>query len=74
MMESHYRSIAKAITWRLGGTVVTFIVAWIITRELSLAAGIGLLDTVVKIGAFYVHERIWNKVSFGKLKRPEYEI
>lgn len=73
-MESHYRSIAKAITWRAGGTVVTFAVAWIFTGNASLSAGIGLLDTVIKVGAFYVHERIWNRVSFGKLKPPEYQI
>ncbi len=73
-MESHIRSIAKAITWRFGGTVVTFMVAWVVTRELSVAAGIGLLDSVIKIGAFYVHERLWNRVSFGKVKPPEYEI
>ena len=73
-MESHVRSIAKAITWRVGGTVVTFMVAWVVTRELSVAAGIGLLDSVIKIGAFYVHERLWNRVSFGKAKPPEYEI
>ncbi|MHC4483439.1 MAG: DUF2061 domain-containing protein [Planctomycetota bacterium] len=74
MMESHYRSIAKAITWRMGGTLVTFAVAWVVTRELPLAAGIGLLDTVIKIGAFYIHERIWNRLSFGKQEPPEYQI
>ena len=73
-MESHFRSIAKAMTWRAGGTVVTFAVAWVITGNLSLSASIGVVDTVVKVGAFYFHERIWNKVSFGKQKPPEYEI
>lgn len=73
-MESHYRSIAKALTWRAGGTVVTFAVAWIFTGNVSLSAGIGLLDTLVKVGAFYVHERMWNRLSFGKLKPPEYQI
>jgi uncharacterized membrane protein len=73
-LESHYRSIVKAITWRTGGTVVTFAVAWILTGNISLSAGIGILDTVIKIGAYYVHERLWIRVKFGKLKRPEYEI
>ena len=73
-MESHYRSIVKAITWRTGGTVVTFAVVWILTGNISLSAGIGILDTVIKIGAYYVHERLWIRVKFGKLKRPEYEI
>lgn len=73
-MESHVRSIAKAVTWRAGGTVVTFAVAWILTGNLRLSAGIGLGDTVIKIGAFYAHERLWNRLSFGKQKPPEYEI
>lgn len=73
-MESHWRSIAKAITWRIGGTVVTFGVAWILTRRFELAAKIGLLDTFIKLGAFYVHERVWNRLNFGKPKPPEYQI
>ena len=73
-MESHIRSIAKAITWRTGGTVVTFGVAWILTRRLELAAQIGILDTVIKLGAFYAHERVWNRLNFGKKKPPEYQI
>ncbi len=73
-MESHYRSIVKAITWRAGGTVVTFAVVWILTGNVKLSAGIGLLDSAIKIGAFYVHERLWNRVGFGKAKPPEYEI
>ncbi len=74
MLESHFRSIVKAITWRAGGTIVTFAVAWFITRQLDFAAKIGLLDTVLKIGAFYGHERMWNRLKFGKKKPPEYQI
>lgn len=73
-MESHYRSIVKAITWRAGGTVVTFAVAWILTQRVELAAQIGILDTAVKIGAFYAHERVWNRIRFGKVQPPEYQI
>ena len=73
-MESHYRSIVKAITWRAGGTVVTFAVAWFITGNLSFSAKIGLLDTIVKIGVFYFHERLWNRLNFGRSKPPEYQI
>lgn len=73
-MDSHYRSIAKAITWRAGGTIVTFAVALILTQRFELAAQIGILDTVIKIGAFYAHERIWNRFNFGKQEPPEYQI
>lgn len=73
-MESHYRSIAKAVTWRAGGTVVTCLVAWLLTGSLDLAAKIGVLDTIIKIGAFYAHERFWDRVKFGKMRQPDYEI
>jgi uncharacterized membrane protein len=73
-METHLRSIAKAVSWRIGGSVVTFIVALLISGNVDIAAKVGLLDTLVKIGAFYLHERIWHRIGFGKLKRPEYEI
>jgi uncharacterized membrane protein len=74
MTDTHFRSIVKAITWRTGGTIVTFAVAWILTHRFELAAQIGVLDTVAKLGAFYLHERMWNKLSFGKKKPPEYQI
>lgn len=73
-METHGRSIIKAISWRTGGTVVTCMVAWILTGSFDLATRIGILDTAIKIGAFYVHERLWNRLDFGKQKPPEYNI
>lgn len=73
-METHYRSLVKAISWRAGGTIVTFAVAWSLTGKLDLAAQIGGLDTAIKLAAFYIHERLWNRLSFGKLKPPEYQI
>jgi uncharacterized membrane protein len=73
-VESHYRSIVKAITWRTGGTIVTFAVAWFVTGSIHFSAKIGVLDTIVKIGVFYFHERLWNRLNFGRPKPPEYQI
>lgn len=66
MNETNARSIAKAITWRLTGTLDTFIISFIITGELLLAGGIALTEVVTKIFLFWGHERIWNKVRWGK--------
>lgn len=73
-MESHLRSILKGITWRLGGTTVTIIVAWLFTGSINIAAKIGLIETVLKISVFYIHERLWNRINIGKEKKPEYQI
>ena len=73
-METHVRTIMKALSWRFVGTLITFTVAWIVTGELAFAAEIGIADTLVKLGVYYLHERTWMRVAFGTLKRPEYEI
>lgn len=73
-MESHIRSIFKAVSWRAGGTLVTFAVAWVVLGHLEVAVKIGMLDTLVKIGAFYLHERLWNRIPMGKLRPPDYQI
>ncbi len=64
----------KAVTWRVGGTFVTILTAWLLTGKPTLSVGIGLLDSAVKVGAFYVHERVWNRLSFGRPKLPDYQI
>ncbi len=73
-MESHVRTIAKALTRRFIAMEVTFSIAWLATGNLTLAAEIGIADTIIKLGTYYFHERAWIGVKFGKLKTPEYEI
>lgn len=72
--ETHLRSVAKALTWRVGGLFMTFGVAWAVTRRLDVAASIGVADTAVKVFAFYFHERMWLKIRFGRRRSPEYQI
>jgi adenylylsulfate kinase len=73
-VESHFRTIIKAFSWRFIATLITFTVAWVVTKELKFAAKIGLADTLIKLGAYYFHERAWICVNFGKKKLPEYQI
>jgi uncharacterized membrane protein len=73
-VDSRARSVAKALTWRAGGLFVTMLVAWLLTRRIELAASIGIVDTLFKLGAYYVHERVWQRIRFGQSKPPEYEI
>lgn len=73
-METRLRSVAKAITWRVGGLIVTTTVVWVVTGKPALAVSIGFLDTSIKLVAYYFHERCWLKVRFGRRVTPEYEI
>ncbi|MGD0090086.1 MAG: DUF2061 domain-containing protein [Planctomycetota bacterium] len=73
-MESRKRSILKALSWRLAAFVITATVVQLMTGRLELAAGVGLADTLVKLGVFYWHERLWNRIEFGRTHGPDYEI
>ena len=68
-MESHRRSILKAVTWRLFATLVTTLVVYLFTKEVALALGVGLADTAIKIVAYYTHERLWDRMNFGRRRK-----
>ena len=74
--ESHKRSIVKAVTYRAFGFVASAGIGLIVTRSIEMALAFGFLDAVVKIFGYYFHERIWEKVKWGKPKAqsPDYEI
>ena len=74
IMETKRRSIYKALSWRLLATVITSAVALVVTGEIAIAAMIGVVDTAIKLGVYYMHERVWNRLSFGRDKAPEYQI
>ena len=75
-MESRARSIAKAVSYRLLGSAVTGLIMFVLTNKPFLSLMGSALDMVLKIGAYFVHERIWNHISLGRGpdKAPEYEI
>jgi adenylylsulfate kinase len=64
--ETHARSVMKAVSWRVMGTVATTALVWIFTRQFSLALWVGGLEFVSKIAIYWVHERVWDQLRFGK--------
>jgi uncharacterized membrane protein len=65
MNDPHYRSLLKAVSWRATGTLDTIVVSFVITGRIKLAVSIGCVEFFTKIGLYYVHERIWNRVPLG---------
>jgi adenylylsulfate kinase len=65
-VESHARSVAKAVSYRALGTLGTMAVVYFYTGRLELTFAVGGFDLVVKIVLFFVHERLWGKVNWGK--------
>jgi adenylylsulfate kinase len=72
--ESNARSIAKAVSYRVLGSTSTAAIVFLFSHKLPLSLGVGIMDGVVKIAMYFLHERIWNYIDFGRHKPPEYEI
>ncbi len=64
--EKPIRSVVKAISWRIVGTLDTMVISWVITGELAMAISIGSIEVVTKMVLYYGHERIWNYIKWWK--------
>ena len=70
MADKHYRSLVKAISWRVTGSIDTMIISYLITGKLKWAFTISGVELFTKVFLFYVHERVWNKISIGRVPEP----
>jgi uncharacterized membrane protein len=66
LSDTPVRSLAKAISWRVTGTIDTFLISWLITGQILIASGIAFTEIMTKICLFWAHERVWNRISWGK--------
>jgi uncharacterized membrane protein len=57
----------KSITFRILATVTTIVLVFIFTGEMLIALEIGLIEVVAKLVIYYAHERVWDRVSWGKI-------
>lgn len=59
----HRRHITKSISWRLLGSIDTFIISSLISNDTSVGLKISLIELVSKLILYYLHERVWYKFS-----------
>ena len=66
--NSHVRSLIKAVSWRFVGSLDTFILSMIFTGNAKYAVSIASAEALTKIALYYVHERVWRRVAWGRLE------
>jgi len=64
--ETHTRSVLKAVSWRMLGTLDTFVINWFLTGKLELASLIAGFEFITKIAWYYLHERVWASIAWGR--------
>ncbi|MBI5555544.1 MAG: DUF2061 domain-containing protein [Elusimicrobia bacterium] len=76
MIENSKRSAIKAISWRITGTIDTMIISYFITGKIKWAISIGGVEIFTKIFLYFLHERVWDKIKYGRRipKGEEYNI
>jgi uncharacterized membrane protein len=67
-LDTHTRSFVKGVSWRVVGTIDTIVLSFMVTGNAGHALRIGLTEVLTKIILYYLHERAWNAVAFGRTK------
>jgi len=60
------RSLVKTISWRITGSFSTFIISYLVLGSFTIAGSIAIIQIVTNTALYYLHERIWNKIGWGK--------
>lgn len=76
--EAHLRSILKAISYRLLASIATAIIVFVLSsgfipslsKRITLSVSAGAIEAVAKMFCYYIHERMWSFISFGKKRHP----
>ena len=68
MIDSRQRSFWKAITWRLIAIIILVAVAFIATGNIKSTSLIALCYNAIQVFVFFLHERLWNFIKWGKTK------
>jgi uncharacterized membrane protein len=66
VIDSTGRSLVKTISWRITGSCATFFVAYMISGNLGMSGTIAIIQLTTNTILYYIHERIWNKVKWGR--------
>lgn len=67
--ESHLRSILKGVTWRVLATATTISITYVLTGKIDLAIQVGALEFILKLLIYYLHERAWQRVPRGTIRK-----
>lgn len=60
------RSITKTLTWRITASSYLVAIIYLLNGNLGVSIGIAIVDALLNLVEYYIHERIWNKVKWGQ--------
>jgi len=64
--DSYKRSVVKSLTWRVIALLLTIIILYLTTGDAVFSGTVGILINVLKTIVYFIHERIWELVNWGR--------
>jgi uncharacterized membrane protein len=65
-IERGFRSLGKVVTWRIAVTITNFFGGWISSGDPLVGLGVVSFALVVNSILYFFHERVWNRIEWGK--------
>lgn len=66
MTDTSLRSLTKTISWRITGSTATFLISYLISGNIAVAGSIALVQMTANTVLYFVHERVWDRVKWGR--------
>lgn len=66
MANFHKRTFVKGLTWECSGLIALFLASITVLPDALTASIFTITYTVIRVGMYYIHERIWKKTTWGK--------
>jgi uncharacterized membrane protein len=70
-VETHWRTVAKIVTWRVLLTGVNFTYTYVVTGDWRAGLAVAGLAAIFNTFIYYSHERVWNAVGWGKKEKVD---
>lgn len=74
VMELRRRTLARVLTWRIGGIALATILGWLLLDDPVSGASFGLAYNGIRAGTQYLHERLWLRTRWGLTALPPQEV
>ena len=64
--ETVNRSIVKTVSYRITIVILDFVCIYLFTGKVTVALGFTIVSNLYTTFIYFLHERIWGKIKWGK--------
>lgn len=62
------RSFIKGLVWEFISFIIVILAVYVVYGNLTMSVQFSIVLTLIKIPIFFLHERVWKKIKWGKIR------